>query len=1610
MSISSISLLKNEATSWTSFTTYMHEKKIKPVSSEELVFVKKRFGELCIRKIQHKSIPTLWHNIKTELKTAASLPASRLNHLSYLVHLDESEMETFHRIKELCLSKQFVELEELLPSFSSEFFLQVFLQIMDPSIQLDIIKRLHSKIQFYPYLKLIQKQHDLVIAPILKYEIEEISKEKKDFLRNFNVRELFSLLSISPFLKTLFLELRINEKIGEVEKIEEELKSIPKKSILKDYLIERGVLDKEGLLIHEMTSLETSGNVVNSLNFLAYLLNTTAKKIEESEITISEFDLINQLEPERYNLIYWDRAIPKIIYERFLIVLELAKESNKESQWMKDLLLIRDSKGNSTEEKIEKSINKIKDLKKAPYLNALKEALKLSKSDKDLSSFFNSGPLASLDLGLIWNPSLSFLEQCNAKQELEFLYFSKVILLAKERGFHIDESSLYRSYNLGDFHGLQELASGLPLQEIKSAMHNQIKAFYKESLDENCLDLSPYQIYLAFRQNFKIIYKRIKEGAQDPLYEILAEESYVNNNINVLLAADCFERPGFPESEVGPVQMTLKEDLDLDDLFKEIAIADLKPYLFKRLTEFYRWEAREDNDSFFKSFIRSNGLNRIDRNGRCESELVAYIQKAQDLFIGLLEKEAECLKIPFPENITSLDQIEELAQLLSYQKFLKLVDFLGKKYEGNALLLELKNISSEPISLLEKRTRSLNSLKIQDSLLTPVHLDLLATYLENIFAGSSLKQTAEVNIRGFDEEKKSEFLSWLLPSYVQSSLEVRQKKESKSDLFKRVLESFRNQMTAEIIKLEMPAIFLQFLEKALDKGDLSTLDSLWHEVAYQRYLNLLDHIGAESRPGLIVDLQAIKNSMEGRPIFEKVKEIKDFLTGIEDSDLANRLLFELEKTPYILKEVTSKTFSKSIDLISSYLDPKNKDDIFYKHLKNHRFSPLFFDKEVFNWFSSLQELFIRDLISLANSESYSGTGAELLIEELSQLDPFDFRQLDNIAKLIKNKTDVNLQKCANLGFKWGVEKSLRNSIKTSSSETVYLQFSKIFEAIPEIETQKNILNHLIKRGLKKCVQKIINSTTSRSKQAAFEFLKDKIEEPGMEEKECLSFLMEYFFEYDLDKIKNIFAIEEAAKNDLETLDSWLASEGSYSSLKLIFNRDGFLDSEGRILRLFSSQYTLNQVKNAISMAVNFLKEQIPGLKLTKNEFTPQTFNDFDAQLTTHSYAVFLSRLPDGTKIKEECTAIYNNHCLSWIEAIHQTKGCLETCDETGVYSSLLTDTFKEMVSYSKGQVFSFILEPYSATPISGFSDCLKMAGVEPIEEISLLQNYEFYDFWESEIFNYITEKAEDLIAENYEGNLAYKGVLNNFKNTLIKLKKERKWSQINELVDQVVYVEYQIALSCMKPTRTSAVNKILTKQNDPHGRAAHQMIGIAKENLSKLGLSTENQKILTNILEKKENWKENLEKTWTSLLDSPLKILSSFQTPFSEMPIYKSYVVLDMLFTSLGMSLKENVKDLRMNLIYHQIIERAQSSQNISFLFSLCNEISYKIYLNALQKSTSEVFDIANLIELNRELSNLGAEEKIKKTIAALTENLPNTQHLIDLLNWKNITDFIDSK
>ncbi len=394
------------------YLLYKIDKIYAPINNQSSAALKKGSkGQLA-----RKQDPTI-SQIQIELRSS-SLSFKRLKYLAYLVSLTPAEREQLQN-----MVRSFSLTQRNLPS--PRLFARGFHQMAHSATQWNLASELQSNTTFESRFEETLKAH--------------------------------------PF----------NEAEKEIEKMEQDLAEIPNSSLLKQYLMERRVVDREGRLAKSDTPLETKQMIESYLQVLSHVLQLEVDQI--STVDLKE----------------WDKKVSLIIYNRFLSAVE------KNPKWKKNLLDVQSS-DKSAAEKIQEIKRR---LSTENQVQKLLEALSFKVENEDLENFLADPILSSLGVGFPERAAGLFLEVLEAKLALKGLYL-EVIRFVPET----DKAQIQST--------------------IRSKVENLCSALGILTPQRH----TTYELYTSYFRAFK---ERCSE-LQNPLQILLAKEAHLNRDVNVL--------------------------------------------------------------------------------------------------------------------------------------------------------------------------------------------------------------------------------------------------------------------------------------------------------------------------------------------------------------------------------------------------------------------------------------------------------------------------------------------------------------------------------------------------------------------------------------------------------------------------------------------------------------------------------------------------------------------------------------------------------------------------------------------------------------------------------------------------------------------------------------------------------------------------------------------------------------------------------------------------------------------------------------------------------------------------------------------------------------------
>ncbi len=975
------------------------------------------------------------------------------------------------------------------------------------------------------------------------------------------------------------------------------------------------------------------------------------------------------------------------------------------------------------------------------------------------------------------------------------------------------------------------------------------------------------------------------------------------------------------------------------------------PCFIKDIKTFRDW-INENNTSVLSHFLFQKRVLACQGE---EPQLLEVAHLAIETYTDALKLEAKMLKDPCPDVFGSLEELDGVSMELAYKKFLKGLGFAKKKYPENAVLSELHEISNRDIPTKEKRALSIQTL---DGVPSEPHLAKLEQCLTSLFNAVPAQSFEEINVEeAFSSSKaKRAAFKWLSESSFLKSLEVEIGTKNHPQI-ERALLVFREKMINEMERLDMPFIYLDVLDHAMKKGNIEGLKYLLAEVAHKRYINAVKGEEYEGKQKLLsLDEQNTHVS-----ILERVKQCKEHVrANVEDSLLANYFLFRLEQLPYNSRGLSEE----DTDVICAYLSGKNTSRPFDLYLQANNFSWVGYDEEPCDWFAYLYEEFTEQITKEARTSRFSTI--QSLTLELEKLDPFDLPKIDQLAACIRLPNGITVQELYNLGFVW----SVREALNSRKCEEKHLRH---FEAVTDMSVQIAILDNLARSmDFAYLVHATIRDGSPRSFNVGYEFLKELMIK---ENKETLSsFFYVHFMGYSDNLVQFISKESEEEAEKVQQLEIRLQGEWSDSPLRKLLRSDGVINDEGRLIGLFSL------------MPLHSLEPYIRTIKvfaeINLEEPTPNPYQG-----------------------------------SSWLDLLEEVNGMLKDEKEP------------ESFIFCWSEDVDGLIEGVLDKTLGSFSSSLYEIAINQMPCMQSDIYYEEYLRWEREAFLYFKEKLTKL--ENQKEFLingfkdkndrripafqkAVDTVVNadiskNLRESLKEGIEERDWEAVNETADQIIYMEYQIALidsigSRYKGKVTEALRKVLPQLQNKLDGSPKDKIQAALSNLPKF-LPDEDLHKLRSIL-RNEEWMGKQEacirSNWNwAQKKSYLRSFHDINSDPYKLTLFEKQAILGSTFCSLATSLLAEVRDLGMNEGFEEMIKRAHYENSLFLWDWIVEEVSYQKCLSMIQDAKDDEKDMSIFDDLEEVTRNCTIYEKLSLVLQRLQENQdsPDCKMILDRIN-----------
>lgn len=257
--------------------------------------------------------------------------------------------------------------------------------------------------------------------------------------------------------------------------------------------------------------------------------------------------------------------------------------------------------------------------------------------------------------------------------------------------------------------------SHIPIRENTHSLY--------EDIIESDVPSSEHGAYFACMKKLDILYQEIKKHLNHPLYAIAIDEAYSSRDFTFLLSLQkaLFEYR-IPSKKMGKIQEQDSLSLaygELDSLIasqkKQAKILEffsntcfqgnpLEHASFQSYVEDAQKFARETNFSFLKDFFLKKGVLQKGQyvKGAYLERKAEQIRLHKDLFLYLMQLEAQKMKKTVPTQKWSLTALDDFAREIVYEKFSKLVKIILAKAPQDPLASELNQILAKTSSQKEK--------------------------------------------------------------------------------------------------------------------------------------------------------------------------------------------------------------------------------------------------------------------------------------------------------------------------------------------------------------------------------------------------------------------------------------------------------------------------------------------------------------------------------------------------------------------------------------------------------------------------------------------------------------------------------------------------------------------------------------------------------------------------------------------------------------------------------------------------------------------------------------------------------------------------------------------
>lgn len=1158
-----------------------------------------------------------------------------------------------------------------------------------------------------------------------------------------------------------------------------------------------------------------------------------------------------------------------------------------------------------------------------------------------------------LRLDLKWISGYSMLEQWEARDDLEFLYFS--IVLSKTT---LKKESFIESWIYEDRKEMETYASRIDPSEVKAMMEEKIKTLYKELFEqEPPSHLTGYELYLLFKKQWKILYGQVKNKVADPLYAAVAEEAYLYHDIKMMRAIEkdlsVFLIPSVQEIEeldgLSLAYQKVEEKIanknrKTSSYFNRNCLG-LEPSFFQNiersLLEVEDFTKKRPN-SLVAEFFRSKNLikgNAINPNLN-KLYLLRSFQSYKHFLLYLLKIKAKKIGMQIPSKKWNLEEIESLYQeigpidLEAIERDIKIDsswpwdDFSGEKHPALYKVfnwLEVKwvgawNLETNFLFKYKILHWFIHSLKSNiDEIFSPSEAQAKKSQLDEYVELCDLKGINDAAVEVFTAISKSS----LLPRR-KDSLKVALTPEIVCD-FTPLLEdigwdwvhrsSFRNSIAIG------KEIFPNLLSSYLKMSILSTALEVFYAKSLREIRRLkMPHVYEDLLQSAIAvrDTKAcdwifqkiayeryltqLKDlSIKGLPslynpawsISNIIQKTKVMLKGSSlDPETCNELLWTLDSFPaYLLRDLSQDEEATLKTKGTAYINSVDETSKpLLSYMKKKGFVPSVWNKDEIRDLCELYREFIDQKIR--EVEQDTAVWKKGLIADLENLSFFDPERLDQIVDVLRSQTiEEFVVKSSNFRLIYSLKWIFSQDCPSLE------KFMEAFNRPSNAVNRKTILQSFF--SSKELFPYSQHLMDNGGIQAGYQALEAMVESGSMKNSNIYSMFFHNFLASS-EKETDFFEEAVSSRASIDELTAWLNGEGKNSLLRKFFETQKMFND--RFLAFTSPSH----VRKSIIQCYELLKG-INGFSVNAMSFLA-----LNTAIQERAYLKFLASLPETSP----CRALYKRYIkkeISWNELVEQT-------DDPRLMEHL--DRAIEITQESVQDLFPWktLKNPNSAIAVH-----ISKIGLNRFSTVNLLEQYQDGMNYAAELVFSIVQKQTEPVFD------ASKIKLREFANT-------RDMDLLCEIVDDIVQFEQN----------TTGKEKEI----------------ILKELLPKW----------TEKVDSYRAWAKNL---------SPAHFLNPWKEG-TELGIYELYRNMKDTQEFTFMILKIQIAALNLPNPYSVLLDIAEQAENENYINWMTGKVLYARYEKALQDA-KESYD-PSLDALSKEVKGLPIEEKLERTGQALSQ------------------------